>query len=134
MSTAVPLPRLWTVAEFYDFSNRGFFDERRAMLIDGEILELPIADPPHATAEALTAEALRAVFRTGFVVRSQQPLPISQSSDPVPDLAVVTGSIRDYAQSHPKTAALIVEISDSSLDFDLGDKASLYASAAIADY
>ncbi len=104
------------------------------MLIDGEIFELLAASPLHATAEALTRDLLRAIFRTAFIVRTEQPLPIGGSTDPVPDLAVVTGSIRDYAQSHPTTAALVVEISDSLLDFDLGDKASLYASAAIADY
>jgi Uma2 family endonuclease len=122
------------VAEFYDLGDRGFFDQRRVMLIDGEILEMPLSNPPHATAEALTEEVLRAIFRTGFVVRTEKPLPLGQSTDPVPDLAVVTGSIRDYAQTHPTVAVLVVEISDSSLDYDTGDKASLYASAAIADY
>ena len=124
----------WTLVEFYDLGDRGFFDQGRVMLIDGEIFELRLASPPHATAEALTKDVLRSIFCIGFIVRIGQPLPIGRSTDPVPDLAVVTGSIRDYAQSHPTSAVLIVEISDSSLDFDLGDKASLYASAAIADY
>jgi Uma2 family endonuclease len=55
-------------------------------------------------------------------------------TDPVPDLAVVQGSIRDYGTIHPSTAVLVVEVSDSSLKYDTGDKASLYASAGIADY
>jgi Uma2 family endonuclease len=133
-AVSTPRPYHWTVTEFYDLGNRGFFDERRVMLIDGDILEMPLANPPHATAEALTEEVLRAIFRTGFVVRTEKPLPIGRSTDPVPDLAVVSGSIRDYAQSHPTTSVLVVEISDSSLDYDMGDKASLYASSAIADY
>jgi Uma2 family endonuclease len=124
----------WTCAEFYDLGDRGVFDNRRVMLIDGEILEMPLPNPPHATAEALTEEALRAIFGTGFVVRTEKPLPLGQSTDPVPDVAVVTGSIRDFAQAHPTTAALVVEISDSSLDYDTTDKASLYAAAGIADY
>jgi Uma2 family endonuclease len=133
-AVSTPRPYHWTVAEFYDLGDRGFFDERRMMLIDGEILEMPLANPPHATAEALTEEVLRAIFRSGFVIRTEKPLPLGRSTDPVPDMAVVTGSIRDYAQSHPTTAVLVVEISDFSLDYDTGDKASLYASAAIADY
>jgi Uma2 family endonuclease len=124
----------WTCAEFYDLGDRGVFDNRRVMLIDGEILEMPLPNPPHATAEALTEEALRAIFGIGFVVRTEKPLPLGQSTDPVPDVAVVAGSIRDYARVHPTTAVLVVEVSDSSLDYDVGDKASPYASAGIADY
>ena len=58
---------------------------------------------------------------------------IGKSIDPVPDLAVVAGSARDYLQK-PATASLVVEVSDSSLDYDTNDKASLYAAAGIADY
>ena len=58
---------------------------------------------------------------------------LGKSLDPVPDLAVA-GSPRDYLQRKPSTAVLVIEVSDSSLDFDTGEKASLYASAGIADY
>jgi len=124
----------WTVPEFYELGDRGVFDQRRVMLIDGEILEMPLPNPPHATAEGLTEEVLRAIFTTGFVIRAEKPLPLDQLTDPIPDVAVVTGSIRDYARNHPKTAVLVVEVSDSSLDYDMDDKASLYAAASIADY
>ncbi len=60
-------------------------------------------------------------------------LALGRSIDPVPDLAVVAGSPRDYLQK-PTTAVLVIEISDSSLDYDTTTKASLYASAGIADY
>jgi Uma2 family endonuclease len=133
---AVRNPRLvrWSLDQFIALCNTNVFRDRRVMLIDGEILEMPHANPPHATAHGLALEALQSIFRIGFHVRVETSLPLGRNSDPIPDLAVVTGSVRDYAQSHPTTAALIVEISDSSLEFDMGDKASLYASAAIADY
>ncbi|HEX3147035.1 MAG TPA: Uma2 family endonuclease [Gemmataceae bacterium] len=122
------------VAEFYEMGDRGEFDQRHVMLIDGEILEMPLANPPHATAEGLVEEILRTIFATGYVVRAEKPLPLNQMSDPVPDIAVVSGSIRDYARNHPKSAVLVVEVSDSSLPYDTGDKSSLNAAAAIADY
>ena len=129
-------PRLvrWSLGEFIDLCNTNLFHDRRVMLIDGDILEMPHATPRHSTAHALTLEALRAIFRIGFHVRVETSLPLGRNSDPIPGLAVVTGSIRDYAQTHPKTAVLVVEISDTSLDYDMNDKASLYAAASIADY
>jgi Uma2 family endonuclease len=46
---------------------------------------------------------------------------------------VVVGQRDDY-RDHPTTAVLVVEVSDSTLDYDRGQKASLYARAGIADY
>jgi Uma2 family endonuclease len=129
-----PQPIRWTCAEFHDLGARGAFDQKRVMLIDGVILEMPLANPPHATAEALTEDVLRRIFATGFVVRAEKPLPLGQSTDPVPDVAVVAGAVRDFAQTHPTTAAMVVEVADSSLDYDTGDKACLYAAAGIVDY
>ncbi len=57
---------------------------------------------------------------------------LGQDTDPEPDLAVVPGRPRDYA-GHPTTAALVVEVADSSLDFDTNDKRRLYARVAIRD-
>lgn len=129
-----PRPIHWTCDEFHTAGDAGAFEHKRVILIEGEILEMPVPNPPHSTSKDLTGDALRAIFGHGFRVRTENPLILGRSTDPVPDLAVVTGSVRDYAQSHPTTAVLIVEISDTSLDYDLGDKASLYASVAIADY
>ncbi|MEO1094360.1 MAG: hypothetical protein AAFX01_05620 [Cyanobacteria bacterium J06638_28] len=36
----------------------------------------------------------------------------------VPDIAVVPGTIRDYADAHPTMAIFIVEVADSSLRYD----------------
>jgi Uma2 family endonuclease len=54
-------------------------------------------------------------------------------SEPEPDVAYVPGTLRQV-RTHPTTALLIVEVSDTTLSYDRGNKASLYASAGIADY
>ncbi len=104
------------------------------MLIEGEILEMPGPNPPHAAITTKIDYTLREHFRQGFVIRNQSPLVLSQATDPEPDLAVVTGKVMDYYQAHPTTAVLVVEVADSTLDYDLTTKASLYAAAGIADY
>jgi Uma2 family endonuclease len=112
----------------------GMFEGRRAMLINGEILDMPGPNPPHATITAKVDYTLRRYFTQGFVIRNQSPLVLGQTTDPEPDLAVVTGQLMDYFASHPDTAALVIEVSDSTLAFDTTTKASLYASVKIADY
>jgi Uma2 family endonuclease len=55
-------------------------------------------------------------------------------SAPEPDLAWVAR--RDYSRGRPtsKDVLLIIEVSASSLRFDLGEKADLYATTGVADY
>jgi Uma2 family endonuclease len=111
----------------------GLFEGRPAMLIDGALLFMSPANGPHAMATGLTADALRAAFGPGFVVRVQSPLVLNQTTDPEPDVAVVPGTHRDYP-THPTTAALVAEVSDTTVGYDLGEKASLYAAGGVADY
>src|SRR5262249_26191582 len=79
-------------------------------------------------------EALTLAFGAGFHVRAQQPLRLGPRSEPVPDIAVVSGPPEDYRQQHPTTALLLMEVSDRTLWYDRRRKAGLYARAGIADY
>ena len=103
------------------------------MLIDGVIIEEGPMNPPHAVTLGLVEEAIRAAFGAGWWLRGQSPLVLGLDTDPEPDLAVVPGRPRDYA-AHPTTAALVVEVADSSLDFDTEEKRRLYARSGILDY
>jgi len=127
-------PIRWTVATFHRACSLGLFDGRRAILLRGVILEQGPMNPPHATAILVSNEALRAVFGIGWTVRVQLPLVLSLDTDPVPDFAVVRGGVRDHATTHPTTADLVMEVSDTTLDADITEKAELYATAGIADY
>jgi Uma2 family endonuclease len=111
----------------------GWFEGQAVILVDGVILHMPPPNPPHDMATTLADYVLKATFTVGFTVRVQMGLVLGQTTDPVPDVAVVTGSPRDYVK-HPTTAVLVVEVSDSTLAYDRHDKASLYAAAGILDY
>jgi Uma2 family endonuclease len=123
----------WTCAEFHRFGDLGVFEGRRAMLIDGVILEEGPMNPPHAITLELVAEALRAAFGAGWRIRSQSPLILGQDLDPEPDFAVVVGTPRG-SSGHPTTAELVIEAADSSLSFDTNEKRLLYARAGIREY
>jgi Uma2 family endonuclease len=123
----------WTCAEFHRFGDMGVFEGRRAMLIDGIILEEGPMNPPHAISLELVGEALRTAFGSGWRFRIQSPLVLGQDLDPEPDFAVMAGTARG-SSGHPTTADLVVEVSDSSLDFDTNQKRLLYAKAGIREY
>jgi Uma2 family endonuclease len=137
LATPVPAspPRnlLWTVDQFHYLGDLGMFEGRRAMLIDGVIMEEGPMNPPHRIALELTNEAIRIAFGPGWRICVQMPLVLSQSMDPEPDLAVVAGSPRS-ATTHPTTAVLVVEVADSSLRYDTTVKLDVYAAARITDY
>jgi Uma2 family endonuclease len=82
----------------------------------------------------MVEEALRGVFASGWDVRGQLPVALDDDSEPEPDVSVVPGSFRDYPRDHPARAVLIVEVAESSLRLDRGEKGSLYARAGGADY
>ena len=127
-------PRRWTCQEFHRLGDLGVFEGESVILVDGEILQMPPPNPPHDAAVALCEAAVRAIFAAGYWVRGQISLVLSRNGDPVPDVAVVTGSPRDYTSQKPTMAMLVVEVSESSLPYDQGEKASMYAAAGIADY
>lgn len=132
--TAEPKPFRWTREEYYRLAKMGIFNGRRVELIEGEILEMSPQLPPHTAAIFLAEETMRAVFSKGYVVRTQAPLSLGMDSDPEPDVAVVAGSLRDYTQSHPTSAVLVIEVAEASLTLDRERKARLYAEAGIEDY
>lgn len=131
---ARPVPFRWTADEFYRIGDAGWFEGRKLILLDGEILEMPAPGPMHMTAMGLTDNWLRTAFPAAtHWVRNQGGLTLAQDTDPVPDFAVVPGTPRAYSK-HPRTALLVIEVADTSVAYDTGDKASLYAAAGITDY
>jgi Uma2 family endonuclease len=112
----------------------GFFEDKRVELIEGEVIEMSPIYSPHATSVTLAGEVLREIFGKGWVVREEKPLSLGVNSDPEPDIALVAGKARDFKDAHPTTAALVIEVADSSLSYDRSRKVSLYAKAGIPDY
>jgi Uma2 family endonuclease len=132
----MPRRRRWTRVEFDRAEAMGLFNpEERLELIEGEIYEKDaIVNTPHAVAQRRCEKVLNTIFAQGCDVRGQLPLALGRRSKPLPDIAVVVGSMDDYEDEHPTTALLILEISDTTLRLDRGRKAHLYARFGIQDY
>jgi Uma2 family endonuclease len=109
-------------------------EDEHVELIGGRIVTTSPEGPAHASAIDLCAEALRQAFGPGYTVRVQHPLAVGAEDEPQPDLAVVCGGPRDHLAEHPRAAVLVVEVAESSLAYDRGEKALLYARAGLPDY
>jgi Uma2 family endonuclease len=134
MTGTMPTKR-WTRTEYDRLIEKGVFGPQdRIELLGGMLVVREPQGGPHAMGIRMVEEALRRAFASGWDVRVQLPVALAEDSEPEPDVSVVPGSFRDYPRDHPARAALIVEIAESSLDLDRGEKSSLYARAGVADY
>jgi Uma2 family endonuclease len=124
----------WTKKEYYRLGELGFFDGQRVELIEGQLMVHRPQNSLHADTVDGVDDVLRALFGAGYRVRCQLPIDLGQPTEPEPDVAVVVGRRRQYRNAHPTSAELIVEVADSSLDYDRDSKGSLYARAGISDY
>ncbi len=125
----------YTVDRYFALLDEGVLSpDDRVELLDGVIVAEPPSDPPHATAVSLAAAGLTAAVGSRGAVRVQVPLVIPNLSAPEPDVAVVSGTLRDYRTAHPRTALLVVEVAESSLPQDRLTKAAIYARGGIPEY
>ena len=68
-----------------------------------------------------------------FTVQIQNPLHLDDGSEPEPDVMLLRPREDDYTTSHPTPAdtLLVMEVADSSLEFDRGRKAHIYGRAGV---
>ena len=128
----LPKTRRWTRDEYHRMGEMGWFNGQHVELIEGRIVEMPPQKEDHYATILRVQDVLRKAFPTGHVVRPQGPLALGTRSEPEPDIAVVTGELRDFVD-HPTTAVLVVEVSGTTLRFDRR-KGGLYAHANVPEY
>lgn len=129
--------RRTTVEELYQlYGKRDPADTRRMELIEGEIVYMMPPGPLHSGFTDEVENVIRFKVGMAFRVRCQHPIRINRHNEPQPDVAVVKPRKDAYTLSHPDPddVLLIIEVSDTSLDFDLNSKRRTYAKADIAEY
>jgi Uma2 family endonuclease len=122
-----PLKRI----EYDKLVELGLFGEERIELIRGALVQMSPQNAPHSSTIKRLNKLLMLRLLGRFDLLIQAPLALSDDTEPEPDLAVVP--LGDYDREHPRTALLVIEVADSSLQKDRA-KASVYASAGIGEY
>jgi Uma2 family endonuclease len=110
-------------------------DDDSVELLEGWLVFKMPKNPPHRVTTRLVRTALENILPRGWYVDSQEPITLS-NSEPEPDIVVVRGDTRQYLDRHPgaEDIALIIEVSDTTLQRDRTVKKRIYARAGIAIY
>jgi Uma2 family endonuclease len=134
---ALPIHRrLFTADEFHTLARVGVLHEDdRLELIEGEIVEMsPIGSSHAGNVNRLIAVLTRA-FGEKVVVSVQNPIRLDPQTEPQPDISVLRPRADFYTDSHPtaEDILLLIEVSESSVEYDRKVKVPLYAKAGILE-
>ena len=136
-SSALDLPvRRFTVAEYYAMAEAGILkEEERVELIDGVIVIMsPMGNPHRATVNRLTRMMVVAVG-TRAIVQVQCPITLDDRTMPEPDLALLRERADFYESedTYPDDVLLVIEVAESSVNYDRYQKLPRYAQAGILE-
>lgn len=124
------------VEDFLLLADKGAFaDYAKTELIDGDIYVMNAQFTRHARAKSrlLVAFAQRLAEIGGDLEAvSEVAVRLSDHSMPEPDLVLTR--YRGDGPVPVETVALVVEVSDTTLEIDLGRKANLYAAGGVPEY
>ena len=133
---AAVIPRkLWTRKEYHQLIQDGYLEDGKYELVLGEIIKKMGQGRWHIIIGMRIIKVLEAVF--GFErLQAQSTLPLGDNGDPEPDLAVLAKNIDQYTEQEPseEDAVLVVEVSNTTLAYDMSRKARQYGSVGIAEY
>ena len=131
---ASPSKYLFDVGEFSAMITAGIFGEDdRLELLDGEIIEMSPINPPHAVCVRKLSRLLG--HPKDIFVDVQNPLRLSVESEVYPDLCLLKLTEDFYTGRTPRAddTLTVIEVADSTLQFDRTIKLTRYAEAGILE-
>lgn len=128
--------RCFSAEEYHRMGETGIFRENEPIeLIKGEIFHMSPIGTEHASCVDRLNRILHLSLGESYIVRVQNPVYISGDSEPEPDISILKFHPEFYARHHPLPGdiAMIIEVSDTSLEYDRQIKLPLYAKAGIPE-
>ena len=126
----------FTVDEYHRMSEAGILSESdRVELIEGEIVKMSPIGKHHAACVKRLNSVLNRRAGDYAIVSVQDPIRLDDYSEPEPDIALLNPRDDFYAQELPtvKDVLLVIEVADSSVEYDRDIKLPLYAKAGIPE-
>ena len=133
---AVPTRRRFTVAEYYAMAEAGIFSpEERVELLDGDVIAMPPIGDWHASRVGQFTNTLPVQLQGRAIVWIQNPVRLDDSSEPQPDVMLLRWRDDFYEGGHPGPAdvLLLIEVSDTTVNYDRSAKLAAYAAAGIPE-
>jgi len=126
-----------TVHEYHRMAEEGLLaPDARVELIEGEIIDMPPIGIQHLAAVNQLNGLLHAALSKRAIVQCQGSIRLGDLSEPQPDFAVLVRR-EDFYRTRRAIAAdvlLAIEVSETSLRYDLQTKAALYARHGIQEF
>lgn len=125
-----------TADQYEEFGRTGLLDPtRRLELLEGEIYEMSPTGSRHAACVNRLDRIFHHILGPEWIVSIQNPVRLSDLSEPVPDVAILKFRDDDYEDQHPRPSdvRLLIEVADSSVGTDRTVKLNLYALANIPE-
>lgn len=125
-----------TVDAYYRMGEAGIIaPDARVELIEGEIIDMAPMGSAHASVVSMLNQRLVTALASRAEVRCQLPIQLDEHSQPEPDIALLKHRADFYRGGHPSAAdvLLVIEVADTSLEFDRAVKVPLYARHGIAE-
>jgi Uma2 family endonuclease len=129
--------RLFDVDEYHRMAQAGILSEDdRVELIDGEIAAMTPIGPRHNAAVNRATRALVTAVGGQAIVQVQGSVRLDRFREPQPDLVLLRPQPDFYASRlpGPSDILLIIEIAESSLDYDRDVKGRIYAQSGVQEY
>lgn len=135
---AVPSEPIWrlSVEQYHAMIQAGILtDDDPVELLEGWLVFKMPKNPRHRATTRIIREALENLLPNGWYVDTQEPI-TTTDSEPEPDFVIVRGNTRQYLDRHPgpEDIALVIEVSDATLQSDRTSKMRTYARANISTY
>jgi Uma2 family endonuclease len=130
-------PKRFTINEYHQLIKLGFLTEGdRIELIRGELIQMAAKGTFHSVCSSILCRQLDRLLEDKAVIRGQDPITLLDNSEPEPNVVISRGKDEDYLAHHPyvEDILLVIEISDSTLNYDQTTKLTLYAEAGIINY
>jgi len=128
--------RRFTVAEYHRMAETGILrPDERVELVRGVVRRMSPKKRAHVIATALICDRLSEALKGRACLYQDAPLVAEEiDSEPEPDVMVYSNpDPRAYGTSRTK-ALLAIEVAESSLEYDRGEKSTLYAEAGVPEY
>jgi Uma2 family endonuclease len=140
MSVEVATPTFtryrFTVEEYGRMGEAGVFSpDVRVELIEGEIVDMSPIGKRHAACVARLTRALTFSLNLVALVWAQNPVELSDYSEPEPDVALLKprDDFYENAKPRPEDVLVVIEVSDTTIEYDRRVKVPLYARAGIPE-
>ena len=136
-SNVQPRRHLLTVHDFHKMGAAGILGESdRVELIEGELIDMAPIGVSHAWMVSRLTNLLVPALKGRAIVSPQNPVRLSDISEPQPDLALLRPAKSAYRDVHPapEDVLLLIEVADTSLTYDRKRKAPLYARHGLLEF